>query len=330
MQDYQQFSLGDFVLQSGEVLRQAKLAYATFGELNAQGDNAILIPSYYTGTHRSYLKLIGAGRALDPRRYFIVLTNMFGNGVSSSPSHDGAQHGADFPTVSIKDNVNAQHLLSMSLGINAFALVTGWSMGAMQAWQWAVSFPQQVKALLPVCGTARCWPLNHVFLEGIKGALQADPVYHHGRYRTSPLAGLAAFGRVYAGWAYSAEFFRAARYRDLGFETLEQLLQSWEKDHQNWDANNLLAMLATWQSGDVSLDAIAGVSAKTCVMVGSTDRYFTPEEARIEFDRLPANVGEWRPLVSPYGHCAGAPGRFARETAEIECAISELLRESCV
>lgn len=325
MQDYQQFLLGDFPLQSGEVLQQASLAYATFGELNAQGNNAILIPSYYTGSHRNYLKLIGPGKALDPSRYFILLTNMFGNGLSSSPSHAGPQQGANFPEISIKDNVRAQYQLSQLLGINAFALISGWSMGAMQAWQWAVSYPQQVNALLPICGTARCWPLNHLFLEGIKAALQADVAYEGGRYQSPPLIGLAAFGRNYAGWAYSAEFFRDGLYRQLGFDSMESLLRNWEQSHQNWDANDLLAMLKTWQGGHVSFEEIGKVSAKTIVMPGSTDQYFTAEEAGLEFEQLPVGIGEWLPLESPYGHCAGAPGRFVKESEQIEAAMRELL-----
>lgn len=325
MQDYQQFLLGDFPLQSGEVLQQASLAYATFGELNAQGNNAILIPSYYTGSHRNYLKLIGPGKALDPSRYFILLTNMFGNGLSSSPSHAGPQQGANFPEISIKDNVRAQYQLSQLLGINAFALISGWSMGAMQAWQWAVSYPQQVNALLPICGTARCWPLNHLFLEGIKAALQADVAYEGGRYQSPPLTGLAAFGRNYAGWAYSAEFFRDGLYRQLGFDSMESLLRNWEQSHQNWDANDLLAMLKTWQGGHVSFEEIGKVSAKTIVMPGSTDQYFTAEEAGLEFEQLPVGIGEWLPLESPYGHCAGAPGRFVKESEQIEAAMRELL-----
>ncbi|EIC85902.1 alpha/beta fold hydrolase [Serratia sp. M24T3] len=325
MQDHQQFLLGDFPLQNGEVLQQASLAYATFGELNEQGDNAILIPSYYTGSHRNYFKLIGPGKALDPTRYFIVLSNMFGNGLSSSPSHSGPQHGADFPAVTVKDNVRAQYQLSQALGINSFALVSGWSMGAMQAWQWAVSYPGHVRALLPICGTARCWPLNHVFLEGVKAALLADGKFNRGRYETPPLTGLAAFGRNYAGWAYSAEFFRDGLYKQLGFESLEALLLNWEQSHQSWDANDLLAMLKTWQGGEVSFDDIGKVTAKTIVMPGSTDQYFTVEEAGLEFEQLPVGIGVWLPLESPFGHCAGAPGRFAAESEQVERAMRELL-----
>src|SRR5216110_2498254 len=97
------FELGDVMLQSGKLLQSAKLAYVTRGVLNGRGDNAVLFPSYYTGTHRENLAMVGAGRALDPARHFIVIVNLLGNGESSSPSNHLS--GASFPAVSLFDNV---------------------------------------------------------------------------------------------------------------------------------------------------------------------------------------------------------------------------------
>jgi len=333
LSDYLNYELGSFSLDSGETLLDGRLSYETHGELNTRRDNAVLLLSWYTGTHRAYRQLVGAGRALDPARHFIIMVNMFGNGLSSSPSNSPRQGGPRFPQVSIGDNVRAQHLLITDhFGIGRLALVSGWSMGAMQAWYWAAAYPQRVGALLPICGSARCWPLNAVFLAGVKAALQTDPVYDRGHYRTQPLAGLAAFGRVYAGWAYSAAFYRQQAYRTLGFDSIEALLTAWERDHQAWDANDLLCMLSTWERADAGLAppfagslaaALGAITAKTIVMPCDTDLYFTLDEARQEFRYL--NQAQWRPIGSPYGHCAGAPGRFPAETAFIERAIGELL-----
>ena len=91
------FELGDVPLQSGKVLRSARLVYATFGRLNARRDNAVLYPTHYTGSHSDNASVVGPGRALDPMRWFVVVPNLFGNGVSSSPSHDGPQRGAGPP-----------------------------------------------------------------------------------------------------------------------------------------------------------------------------------------------------------------------------------------
>lgn len=325
------FDMGDISLTAGGILRGAHLVYATYGRANAAGDNCILIPTYYTGTHRSYQTLIGPGRALDPQHWFIVIPNMFGNGESSSPSHG---LGANFPHVSILDNVRSQRrLLTEVLGVKRIALATGWSVGAIQALHWAAAYPASVKSVLAVCGTASCWPLNRVFLEGVKAALTADANFQEGRYVEPPLKGLRAFGRAYAGWAYSPAFFRDGLYRQLGATSIEEFLRAWEREHEVWDANDLLAMLSTWIEADIG-NAIGGqpqaalqsITARTVLMPCAHDAYFTLEEAAIEASHIPN--AEMRPLFSPYGHCAGAPGRFPDETSRIEQAMSMLLSAS--
>ncbi len=333
--DCEILELGDFPLANGEVLRGARLAYATYGTQNAARDNCIVFPTYYTGTHRSNARIIAKGKALDPSLYYIVVPNLFGNGLSSSPSNShGEQGGARFPRITIHDNVAAQHRLVVHhLGVRHIQLVTGWSMGSLQAYQWAVSFPDLVERLLPFCGSARCWPQNRVFLEGVRAALVADPAYADGFYSSPPTRGLQAFGRVYAGWAYSPAFFREQLYRNLGFEELEAFLKAWEEDHLDWDANNLLLKLWSWQHADPSAHdgfggdlsaALGAIRAKTLIMPCDNDRYFTLEENRIEAAMIPG--AELRAFESPYGHCAGAPGRFPAEMAFLDAAMKELLR----
>ena len=327
-------ALGDVPLDSGEILRDARLAYRTYGEPNAARDNCIVFPTYYTGSHDSNARMIGPGRALDPTRWFIVVPNLFGNGVSTSPSNAApGQRGADFPHVTVADNVRCQHrLVREHLGVARVALATGWSMGALQAYQWAVDYPDYVARLLPFCGAARCSPHNRVFIEGVRAALRADPVYADGRYTHKPVAGLKAFGRVYAGWAYSQSFFREGLYRTLGLASIDEFLLAWEDEHLVWDANDLMAKLWTWEHADVSAApryagnlraALGSIRARTIVMPGDQDLYFTLQDNREEAALIPR--AELRPLHSPYGHCAGAPGRFPAETAFIEQALRDLL-----
>ncbi|MET0354461.1 MAG: alpha/beta fold hydrolase, partial [Plantibacter flavus] len=178
---HQVLDLGRFALESGADLPEARLAYTTQGALNADGDNAVLLPSYYTGTHASYEPWIGPGRALDPARWFIVSVNLFGNGVSTSPSNAAEEvRGAAFPEVSIGDDVRAQRQLADHLGVRRWRLIAGWSMGALQAYEWAVRYPEFVDAFLPVAGAARCSPHNAVFLAGVEAALRADPAFDDG------------------------------------------------------------------------------------------------------------------------------------------------------
>ena len=328
------FDLGDVPLIGGGVLRNARLGYKTYGTLNGAGDNVIVMPTFYTGTHDRNEGFFGAGRAIDPARHFIVSINMFGNGISSSPSTTPApQDGPRFPEVTLWDNVACQHrLLTERLGVDRIALVTGWSMAGCQSYQWAAQYPDMVDAILPFCASARTSPHNIVFLEGVKAALQADQAWNGGDYDTPPEAGLKAFGRVYAGWAFSQTFYREKLHRSLGFETFEDLLVDWEEDHLNWDANNLLSKLWTWQHGDISANdlyggdferALGAITARAILIPCTTDLYFPPEDNEIEVRHMPN--AELRPFASPWGHCVASPGNVPEFAAFLDGCIAELL-----
>lgn len=331
------FELGELVLQSGAVLRESQLTYLQFGELNAAGDNLILLPTYYGGTHTGNVPLIGAHGPLDPDRYCIVIPNLIGNGCSTSPTDaHGTQTAGNFPQVTLFDNVVAQQqLITEHFNGASLALIMGWSMGGMQALQWGCTFPDQVQRIMSVCATARCWPHNRVFLEGVKAALTCDPVWQHGFYTQQPETGLKAFARVYAGWAYSQAFFREELYRMLGHDSIDALLAYWEADHLDQDANNLLAVLSTWMHGDISANeqyqgdliaALRAIKAQTLIMPSSTDLYFTRHDACWEAQYIPD--AQCLPLISDWGHCAGAPGRNPVDTRVILDACAELLGRS--
>ena len=329
------FDAGDLTLQSGEVLPAAKLAYKTYGSLNAAKDNVVLLPTFYTGTHVRNEGFFGEGRAIDPARHFVVSVNLFGNGLSSSPSNTPAPHdGPRFPRVTLYDNVACQQrFLQETFGIERVALVAGWSMAGCQAYQWAAQFPDRVKAILPFCASAKTSAHNHVFLEGVKAALQADSAWQGGDYTAPPERGLRAFGRVYAGWAFSQTFYREGLYRQLGFDTIEALLADWEEDHvRNWDANDLLAKLWAWQQGDISGNplydgnfrrALESITAMAILIPCTTDLYFPPEDNAIEARYMPH--AELRVFESPWGHCVASPGNEPRFESFLDAALNELL-----
>src|SRR5262249_27990366 len=153
----------------------------------------------------------------------------------------------------IRDDVAAQHrLVTSGFGIRRVALVTGWSMGAQQTLQWAVSHPDMVERIAPFCGTAKTTPHNWVFLNGVRSALTSDAGWLGGEYQSQPVKGLRAFAHGYAGWAFSQPFYKQELYRQLGFGSLEEFLTGfWEKRYLRRDANNLLSMLRTWQLNDL-------------------------------------------------------------------------------
>lgn len=329
------YELGDVALQSGAVLANATLGYKTYGALNAGRDNVIVLPTFYTGTHVRNEGYLDAVPALDPDRYFIVSINLFGNGVSSSPSNTPPPlDGPRFPGVTLFDNVACQHrLLTEALGVERIALVAGWSMAGCQAYQWAAQFPDMVAAIMPFCASAKTSPHNIVFLEGVKAALQADSAFAGGDYASPPETGLKAFGRVYAGWAFSQTFYREGLYRELGFETFEDLLVAWERDHLDWDANDLLAKLWTWQHGDISANdryggnlagALGAISARAILIPCTTDMYFPPQDNANEARHMPN--AELRPYDSPWGHCVATPGRDADFMAFLDTCATELLQ----
>ena len=335
MSEYEVFNAGDVTLQNGAVLASATIAYATYGRLNKARDNVIVYPTFFCGTHAENQWLISEGRALDPSRYFIVVPNLLGNGISSSPSNSVIARGAKFPFVSVYDNVKLQYrLLTELFDVRRLALAVGWSMGAQQAFHWGALYPDYVERIAPFCGSARTSRHNFVFLEGVKAALKADKDYNGGDYREPPIEGLKAVGRVYAGWGFSQAFYRhECDIKSLGFSSLEDFIVGfWEGFFTRVDANNLLCMLATWQGADISANttycgdfakALGSIKARSLVMPCETDLYFPPEDSEIEVGLMPN--AELRVIPSIWGHSAGALGLNKIDVAFIDQAIKHLL-----
>jgi homoserine O-acetyltransferase/O-succinyltransferase len=336
MADYEIFELGDVRLQLGETLRDAKLAYRTYGSLNEARSNAIVYPTWYSGQHYDNEWLIGEGMALDPTRYCIIVPNMLGNGLSSSPSNTPPPYDrARFPRVTVHDNVSVQYrLVTERFGIQRLQLVTGWSMGAGQTYQWAVSYPEMVPRILPFCGSARTSRHNFVFLEGVKAALTADAAFQEGWYDHPPTKGLRAMARVYAGWGYSQAFYWEELYTQLGYSSLEDFLVGfWEGFFLKKDANNLLTMLWTWQHGNLGATpgfdgdlerALGAIRAKAIVMPAEKDLYFPPEDNAYEVRHMPN--AELRVIPGVWGHFAGG-GDNPTDTKFIDDSLKELLAE---
>ena len=326
------FELGDVKLQSGAMLKSAQITYTTYGELNAAGDNAVVFPTHMTGRHENNEWLIAEGMALDPRRYVVIVPNMFGNGLSTSPSRAAPdQSGPRFPGVSIADNVRCQHRLVTSLGVGRLALAVGYSMGALQAYEWACAYPDMVERLAPICGAARVSPHNNVMLAGVKAALTASDDFLAGNYIAPPSRGLAAFARVYIGWVFSQAFYRERLFTAFGFDTPEAFLSGFAEPYFGaWDANDLLAKIWTWQHADISAErhdgdfaaALRSIKAKTLALPCETDLYFRFEDNEAEVAHMPN--ASCRPIPSIWGHVAGG-GMNAEDGAFINRALVEIL-----
>lgn len=332
---YDIFELGDIALQSKRCIRQAKLAYKTYGVLNAAKDNAIVYPTSFAGTHDDAAWLIGAGRALDPEKYFIVVPDALGNGLSSSPSNTPAPNdGNRFPHVTIHDNVAQQHrLLTEQFGIEKLRLAIGWSLGGAQAFEWAAAFPDMVERLFTFQSAARTSRHFYLFFDSVRAAIELDADFKDGFYTQAPQRGLRVAARIYAAWGFSQGFFRERLDESaLGYASIEDfLVDFWEGWFLKRDANNLIAQIWTGQHADISANdrfqgdldkALGAIKADTIVMPSSSDLYFPVEDAAEEARQI--SNGELRVLQSHWGHVAGE-GLNDSDTKVIEAAITELL-----
>jgi homoserine O-acetyltransferase/O-succinyltransferase len=330
-----QFALPNFELQCGVILPQAELVYQTYGELNADRSNAILYPTSYGAQHTDLEWLIRPDGILDPMRWFIIIPNMFGNGLSTSPSNNPAcglvEQGFWFTHL---DNIRAQsQLLTQVLGIDRLSMVYGWSMGAQQAYHWGALFPDRVARIVALCGTAKTTEHNRIFLESLRSALTADRTWMGQRFEGIPEQGVRTFARIYASWAASQAFYRDRLYLKLGYTSLDDYLwRGWEQGYRKRDPHNLLAMLDTWLCCDLSnnsiyagdLDrALAAIQSKTLVMPSETDLYFTPDDCAAEAAKIPN--AKYLVIPSIWGHRAGNPYQNPEDAAFIRTAVQELL-----
>ncbi|MFI8775317.1 alpha/beta fold hydrolase [Gordonia sp. NPDC062954] len=305
--DYDLISIGQLALEEGGVIADCELAVATFGTLNEAKDNAILIPTWFSGTHQIWRDVyIGADHALNPDKYFIICVNQIGSGLSTSPNNatgaNAALAGPRFPDVRIGDNVVAQErLLREHYGIETLALVVGGSMGAQQTYEWAVRFPDKVLRAAPIAGTAQNTPGDYLIAQALREALTSDPGFSDGDYASNAdvVDGLVRHAHIWAVVGFSTEFWKQEVYRALEFDSKEAFLAGFlEPYFTAMDPNALLTQSWAWQRGDVARHtggdlaaALGRITAKTFVIPINEDQLFpvrdcSPEQELIKNSEL--------------------------------------------
>jgi homoserine O-acetyltransferase/O-succinyltransferase len=306
-------------LDAGIELAPFQIAYQTYGKLDRNRANAILICHALTGDQHVanvhpvtgkpgwWEIMVGPGRPIDTDRYFIICSNVVGGclgstGPSSINPQTGKAWGLDFPVITIRDMVRAQAMLVDHLGIDSLLAVVGGSMGGMQVLQWAASFPERVFAALPIACATRHSAQNIAFHEVGRQAVMADPEWRHGRYLaegTNPRRGLAV-ARMGAHITYLSD---AALHRKFGrkfqdranptfsfdadFEVESYLRHQGSSFVERFDANSYLYLTRAMDYFDLAADydgvlarAFKGTSTRFCVTSFTSDWLFPTSDSR--------------------------------------------------
>ncbi len=330
-------------LDCGVELGPFPLAYQTYGKLNADRSNAILVCHALTGdqfvaeTHPITGKpgwwdlMVGPGKPLDTDRYFVICANVLGGclgtvGPREPDPVSGEPYSLAFPVITVGDMVRAQRMLIDHLGIEQLFAVTGGSMGAMQALDWAARYPERVFAAVPIAGAARHSAQNIAFHEVGRQAIMADPDWHGGdylRHGTKPHRGLAV-ARMAAHITYLSE---AALHRKFGrnLQDRETLTFGFDADFQvesylrhqgitfveRFDANSYLYITRAMDYFDLAeehggrlADAFAGAKARFCVISFDSDWLYPTAESRHIVHALNAAGApvSFVELSAPFGH----------------------------
>jgi len=318
----QHFSLGSVPLHCGRTIEHARIGYVQIGELNPDRSNLVLIPTSY-GARPVDLAWL-AGPVLDPSRWCIVIAGMFGNGDSTSPSHGGMGLAEQGWIVHHRDNASAQRrFLAECFGVETLPLIFGWSMGAQQAYQWAIDYPDQVQRLCCVCGTSRTSPHNRLFCLSLRQALTADASWTGSGFDGVPEQGLRTYALIYASWAASQPFFKT-----LDQPVEEHVEQQWLPNYRRHDPRDLIAMLDTWLAHDVAAGGdlaatLASIQARTAVVACNRDLYFTVDDMAADAAAIPA--AQFHVIDSLLGHRAGNPHSSPAEQQHLRRIVDQLL-----
>lgn len=334
--EFELFDLGDLLLECGETLRGAKLAYRTFGTLNGDKSNAILVTTWFSGTGKVMEDVyIGADHALDPSKYFIIVVDQLGSGVSTSPNNNPApQTMAKFPKLSIGDDVAAQHeLVTEQFGIEKLALVVGGSMGGQQVYEWAVVHPDMVARAAPIAATAQISLHQKVFVQTLEEAITSDPAWNGGWYRDGldVRDGMDKMAKIVATLGWSREFYQEERWNSvIGMSSLDDFISGVMKAYfEPMDPNALLCQMHKWQRADIArheggdlAQALARISAKTCVMPISHDLFFPPNECEEDCSHIKGAT--LRVIETKEGHM-GLNGFEPDYMAQVDAGLKDLL-----
>ena len=321
-QDLQFAQLGDFKLENGQVIRDCRIGYRTFGRLNEAKSNAIVFPTWAGGTTEQLKGNIGPGKLVDSNLYFVILIDALSNGVSSSPSNSKLQPRMKFPDFTLRDTVNTQYeLVTRVLKLKHVKAVVGISMGGMQTFQWIVSYPDFMDLGIPIVGSPRLAPYDLLLWQSQLDGIMNDRSWNNGDYSVNPARSPEyEFGALLLT---TPDHFNKEMTRQKVFDELKKAR---EAHGGGFDANDKVRQVQAMMTLDVSAPyggslekAAGGVKAKLFVVVAKLDHVVTPGPA-LEFARLLRS--KVMVLEGDCGHLA-----TACEADKLNPAVAEFLRQ---
>jgi len=299
----QMASIGNLKLESGEVINDCQIGYRTSGKLNSDKSNAILLLTWYGGTSAA-VEGGNPWQIVDTARYFLITVDALGNGVSSSPSNSKTQHGAKFPFFSIVDMVNSQHqLLTAKFGIAHVRAIMGISMGGIQTFQWAVSYPDFMDNLIPIVGSPQPGGYDLMMMNVLRRIIESDPGFDHGNYKVNP-------NIVTANMLFDATLTTPEdKTKSVPHNDFPKWLQQVETNN-NHDWNDAYHQLIAIIGNDISKayggslkEAAAHIKAKMLIAVSTQDHVVNPNPA-MDFSKL-LPTSKLVIINSTSGHLAG-------------------------
>ncbi|HZY35663.1 MAG TPA: alpha/beta fold hydrolase [Mucilaginibacter sp.] len=281
----QQFAaIGDFKLESGKIIQDCTIGYRTYGKLNSAKTNAILFPTWFGGTTK-VLEFVTPWHAIDTTRFYLITADALGNGVSSSPSNSTKQHGSAFPFFTIRDMVETQHQLLAKLGISQLTAVIGISMGGMQTFQWAASYPGIARHFIPIIGSPRPSGYDLMLYNLDRKIIEGDSAFNHGNYTVNPVLAPAAMLLQMAGT--TPEYW----VKNMSYENFPIWLKRVETAKSpDWNNTYYQVMANIWQDisktyGGSMQEVANHIKAKMLIIVSKQDHLVNPTPA-IEFSKL--------------------------------------------
>lgn len=332
--EHQVANLGDFQFDDGQVVPDFKISYVTHGTLNESKDNAILFIHIFAADHHAMDLFIGPGKGIDPNKYFIIAPDGLGNSklgqeLTTGPTNSGLE--MKFPRYSYRDAIRAEYrLVKEYLGLDQLLAVVGYSVGAMKAYQFAVTYPDYARAIIPISGTPKTNPQMVWVLTSWMDVIALDPGWHGGNYENNPATGLKVMFDTFTAFSTNYSWMATAIKTPSDYQRIQR------QSRDFWlpqDARDVYYQLSAWVTHDVGKSpgfdgdvtkALSSIKAEMLIIGAKEDFMFNRAESLAAKKAIPNAT--YLEIDSPAGHAHAYydPQAYAKIAQEMEKFLAEL------